>query len=95
MFISSPIFGHYLPVLGIKPVFAFGVLVTAACAVLFGLLTFLPNKSSFLACSYVLRVVEGVGEAGAWAAVLTMLAMEYGDRVTWIYSLTQVCRYIY
>jgi MFS family permease len=89
-FISSPLFGHYLPRLGLKRVLRFGVLTTAVCALLFGLLTFLPSTGAFLGASYGLRVLEGVAEAGAWAAVLTLIADVYEEEVTWVYSLTQV-----
>jgi len=89
MFIASPIFGHFLPRLGLRRVFSFGVLATAGCACCFGLLGLVQSTWGFLGFSYALRIVEGVAEAGAWASVLTLLAEVYGDKTTWVYSLTQ------
>jgi len=89
MFLSGPIFGKFMWKLGVFPVFIFGVLGTALCGCLFGLLTFLPSAWSFLGASYALRIFEGVTEAAAWASVLTILSIEYKDNVTYVYSLTQ------
>jgi MFS family permease len=55
MFLAGPIFGRYMPRLGVRAVFVFGVLGTAACSCAFGLLTLLPTTWSFLGCSYALR----------------------------------------
>ena len=89
MFIFGPLFGHYLPRLGVKYVFIFGVLGTALCACLFGLLGYFPTKWSFLGTSYGLRFLTGVAEAGAWSSILTIIAAVFQDRVTSVYSLTQ------
>ena len=55
MFLSGPIFGKFMWKLGVFPVFIFGVLGTAICGCLFGLLTYLPSAWTFLGCSYALR----------------------------------------
>jgi len=89
MFLSGPIFGKFMWKLGVFPVFIFGVLGTAICGCLFGLLTYLPSAWTFLGCSYALRIFEGVAEAAAWASVLTILSIEYKENVTYVYSLTQ------
>ena len=89
MFVAGPVFGHCLPRLGVRPVLVFGLLGTALCACIFGLLGYFPSTWSFLGASYGLRVVEGVCEAGAWASVLTILGVVFTDRVTSVYSLTQ------
>jgi MFS family permease len=89
MFLCGPLFGKYMPVLGVYRVFIFGVLGTAVCGLLFGLLTYLENTWAFLGCSYGLRLLEGVAEAGAWSSVLTILSSQFKDHVTYVYSLTQ------
>ena len=89
MFLAGPIFGHFMPRLGVKYVFIFGVLGTAFCACFFGLLGYFPTKWSFLGTSYGLRVLEGVAEAGAWSSVLTIISSVFKNRVTSVYSLTQ------
>jgi len=89
MFICGPLFGKYMHKLGVYKVFIFGVLGTAVCGCVFGLLTYLENTWAFLGCSYGLRLLEGVAEAGAWSSVLTILSVEFKDHVTYVYSLTQ------
>ena len=89
MFLAGPVFGHFMPRLGVKYVFVFGVLGTAFCACCFGLLGYFPTKWSFLGTSYALRIIEGIAEAGAWSSVLTIIAAVFTDRVTYVYSLTQ------
>eukprot|EP00088_Acartia_fossae_P044123 TRINITY_DN4676_c0_g1_i3.p1 TRINITY_DN4676_c0_g1~~TRINITY_DN4676_c0_g1_i3.p1 ORF type:complete len:484 (-),score=84.86 TRINITY_DN4676_c0_g1_i3:282-1733(-) len=89
MFVFGPVFGRFMPYLGVYRVFIFGVLGTAACGCLFGVLTYLDNTWAFLGCSYGLRLLEGVAEAGAWSSVLTILSNEFKDHVTYVYSLTQ------
>jgi len=89
MFVCGPLFGKYMPVLGVYRVFIFGVLATAVCSSLFGLLTYIEHTWAFLGCSYGLRLLEGVAEAGAWSSVLTILSSEFKNHVTYVYSLTQ------
>lgn len=89
MFVCGPLFGKYMHKLGVYRVFIFGVLGTAVCGCAFGFLTYLDNTWAFLGCSYGLRLLEGVAEAGAWSSVLTILSVEFQDHVTYVYSLTQ------
>eukprot|EP00088_Acartia_fossae_P003742 TRINITY_DN115_c0_g1_i1.p1 TRINITY_DN115_c0_g1~~TRINITY_DN115_c0_g1_i1.p1 ORF type:complete len:453 (-),score=79.16 TRINITY_DN115_c0_g1_i1:233-1591(-) len=89
MFFFGPLFGSFMPVLGVYRVFVFGVLGTAVCGCLFGLLTYIENTWAFLGCSYGLRFLEGVAEAGAWSSVLTILSNQFQSHVTYVYSLTQ------
>lgn len=89
MFFAGPIFGRYMAVLRVKAVFIFGVLGTAVCALLFGFLTFIPSKWGFLGFSYAIRIVEGIAEAGAWSAILTILVSEFPDRIASVYAWTE------
>ena len=68
-FYSGPIFGKYMHKLGVRKVYFFGILVTAFCAMAFGVLDFVMNKATFLALSYTLRIFEGIAEAASWSAV--------------------------
>eukprot|EP00088_Acartia_fossae_P018660 TRINITY_DN20780_c0_g1_i1.p1 TRINITY_DN20780_c0_g1~~TRINITY_DN20780_c0_g1_i1.p1 ORF type:complete len:434 (-),score=65.50 TRINITY_DN20780_c0_g1_i1:268-1569(-) len=89
MFLAGPLFGRYMPRIGVFNVFVFGILGTAVCGCLFGLLTYVNDTWLFLGASYLLRILEGVAEAGAWASVLTILSIQYKEHVTYVYSLTQ------
>ena len=45
--------------LGMRKVYFFGIIVTALCALAFGCLDFVQDKTTFLVLSYMLRVFEG------------------------------------
>ena len=90
IFISSPVFGHYLPRLSLRAVFGFGLVGTSSCACAFGLLPFLPTTATFLGASYSLRIAEGIAEGAAWSSALTLMANVFGKRSPWVFSLAQV-----
>ena len=46
--------------LGMRKVYFFGIIVTALCALAFGCLDFVQDKTTFLVLSYMLRVFEGI-----------------------------------
>ena len=48
IFICGPIFGKYMHKLGVKKVYCYGVVQTAVCALLFGTLDFVEDKTLFL-----------------------------------------------
>ena len=89
IFISGPIFGRYMNVLGLKNVYIFGVISTGVCALLFGFLDFVDDKVPFLAYSYILRICEGVAEATSWSAVFAMLLQMFPKNVATVYSFTE------
>jgi len=89
IFISSPVFGHYLPRLSLRAVFGFGLVGTSSCACAFGLLPFLPTTAAFLGASYSLRIAEGIAEGAAWSSALTLMANVFGKRSPWVFSLAQ------
>ncbi len=88
IFVSGPLFGKFMPVLGLKNVYIFGVISTGVCALLFGFLDFVRGKTAFLAYSYALRVLEGVAEAASWSAVFSMLLQMFPDNVATVSSFT-------
>ena len=95
IFISSPVFGHYLPRLSLRAVFGFGLVGTSSCACAFGLLPFLPSTAMFLGASYCLRIAEGIAEGAAWSSALTLMANVFGKRSPWVFSLSQVRKVFY
>lgn len=89
IFVSGPIFGRYMHVLGLKNVYIFGVVSTGIVALLFGFLDFVEGKVGFLVYSYLLRIVEGVAEAASWSAVFSMLLQMFPKNVATVYSFTE------
>merc|ERR1711936_1392787 len=89
IFISGPIFGKYMHKLGVRKVYFFGIIVTALCALAFGALDFVQDKTTFLVLSYMLRIFEGIAEAASWSAVFAMLLTMFPENVATIYSITE------
>lgn len=61
MFISSPIFGKILPILGAKFLFLSGVILTGTCNILFGLLEYVDDCTLFSVLCFLIRGFEAVG----------------------------------
>ena len=57
-FISAPVFGAYGDRIGAKLLYNGAGFLQGLSGVLFGLLSFVEDKSTFLACSYLLRYFD-------------------------------------
>ena len=73
LFISSPVMGRCVGKYGLGCVFTSGLLISCVCGFLFGFLTFINNTQVFLITAYLLRMLEGVGGAALWTAMLSLL----------------------
>ena len=58
-----PIFGKYLHKLGAIRLFLSGVLLCGAANTVFGLLEWINDTQTFLALSFVIRIISAIGEA--------------------------------
>ena len=75
--------------LGVKRVYCYGVVQTAVCALLFGTLDFIEDKTLFLGLSYLLRILESVAEAASWSAVFAMLLHMFPDNVATMFAISE------
>ncbi|XP_060810383.1 MFS-type transporter SLC18B1-like [Amyelois transitella] len=66
MFVTSPVFGKFLPKVGAKFLFTAGMFMAGACNVLFGTLVLVEDKTTFTALCFVVRGLEALG-ASAYA----------------------------
>ena len=73
IFITSPLMGKFVSLLGLSNIFKFGLLLSCVSAISFGLLTYVENKIVFLVGAYSLRLIEGVGGAALWTSMLALL----------------------
>ncbi|XP_071492402.1 MFS-type transporter SLC18B1-like [Diadema antillarum] len=80
-FISAPILGKYLPVLGAKFMFLSGSFLSAGCNVLFGFLDELHGKTIFLTYCFIIRAVEALGSAATITAGMAICASAFPDNV--------------
>ncbi|XP_015604899.1 MFS-type transporter SLC18B1 [Cephus cinctus] len=81
VFIISPIYGQHLNRLGPKLLFNGGILTTGTCAIFFGLLDKVEGHYPFIILSFVIRIVEALGNAAFLTASFAIIAKEFPDNV--------------
>eukprot|EP00095_Tigriopus_kingsejongensis_P001693 maker-scaffold3251_size9521-snap-gene-0.1 protein:Tk01693 transcript:maker-scaffold3251_size9521-snap-gene-0.1-mRNA-1 annotation:"chromaffin granule amine" len=90
-FLSAPIFAKYGNRIGPKLLYNIGALVQGVQGICFGFLTYADNTAVFLGVSYLLRMLDGIADAAAWGAILSILMKIWPDRVATIMSWTELC----
>lgn len=81
VFLISPIYGKYLNRWGPKVVFNSGIYTTGICAILFGLLDKVGGRYPFVILSFIIRIVEAMGNAAFLTASFAIIAKEFPDNV--------------
>ena len=81
VFIISPLYGRYLHRIGPKLLFNGGILTTGTCAIFFGLLDKVNGHYPFIVLSFVIRIIEAMGNAAFLTASFAIIAKEFPDNV--------------
>ncbi|XP_026466726.1 MFS-type transporter SLC18B1-like [Ctenocephalides felis] len=81
VFIISPVYGKYLNRIGPKVLFNAGIFTTGTCAILFGFLERIDDHIPFIALSFIIRIVEALGNAAFLTASFAIIAREFPDNV--------------
>ncbi|XP_012275314.1 MFS-type transporter SLC18B1 [Orussus abietinus] len=81
VFIISPIYGQHLNRIGPKLLFNGGILTTGTCAIFFGLLDKVEGHYPFILLSFVIRIVEALGNAAFLTASFAIIAKEFPSNV--------------
>ncbi|XP_063223855.1 MFS-type transporter SLC18B1-like [Bacillus rossius redtenbacheri] len=81
VFLVSPLYGQHLNRLGPKFLFNAGIFTVGTCAILFGLLDRVNEHYPFIALSFLIRIVEAMGNAAFLTASFAMIAKEFPDNV--------------
>lgn len=81
VFVISPFYGQNLHRVGPKFMFNAGILVTGLCAILFGLLDKVDGHYTFISLSFIIRIVEAMGNAAFLTASFAIIAKEFPDNV--------------
>lgn len=81
VFIISPIYGQHLNKIGPKYTFNGGIYTTGICAILFGLLDKVEGRYPFIILSFIIRIVEAMGNAAFLTASFAIIAKEFPDNV--------------
>ncbi|XP_077288825.1 MFS-type transporter SLC18B1-like [Arctopsyche grandis] len=91
VFLVSPIYGANLNRVGAKKLFNGGILTTATCAILFGLLDKVDGHYPFIILSFVIRIIEAMGNAAFLTASFAIIAKEFPDNVATMFASLETC----
>lgn len=80
LFIFGPLVGKYLSIWGVKAIFPAGFIIDGGTFILFGMLQWVEDTTTFLIFSYLIRFLEGVGAAATWTSNLSILMAKFPDR---------------
>ncbi|XP_063837708.1 MFS-type transporter SLC18B1-like [Ostrinia nubilalis] len=86
VFLVSPLYGAHLNRIGPKLLFNGGILTTGTCAILFGLLDKVEGHIPFITLSFVIRIVEAMGNAAFLTASFAIIAKEFPNNVATMFA---------
>ncbi|CAH1399278.1 unnamed protein product [Nezara viridula] len=81
VFLVSPYYGKHLNRIGPKWLFNGGIFTTGICAILFGFLDKVQGHYPFIILSFIIRIVEAMGNAAFLTASFAIIAKEFPDNV--------------
>ncbi|KAJ8673676.1 hypothetical protein QAD02_004938 [Eretmocerus hayati] len=81
VFFISPIYGKHINRMGPKLMFNGGILTTGTCAIFFGLLHRIDGHYPFIILSFVIRIIEALGNAAFLTASFSIIAKEFPNNV--------------
>ncbi|CEF69096.1 MFS-type transporter SLC18B1 [Strongyloides ratti] len=89
MFITTPIMGKYMVLIGSKRMFSGGLLTTAFTSLAFGFINYIPAGSFFFWISVLLRVVEAIGDAAFVTSSFAIAAKCFPNHIATIVGLME------
>ncbi|XP_072935829.1 MFS-type transporter SLC18B1-like [Epargyreus clarus] len=81
MFLTSPLFGKFLPTIGAKFMFIAGMFIAGACNVLFGTLVLIENTTTFTILCFVVRGMEALGASAYSTASYVFVVNAFPDSI--------------
>lgn len=81
VFLISPFYGKHLNRIGPKCLFNGGIFTTGICAILFGFLDKVHGHYPFIVLSFLIRIIEAMGNAAFLTASFAIIAKEFPDNV--------------
>ncbi|KAA0193883.1 hypothetical protein HAZT_HAZT003132 [Hyalella azteca] len=91
VFIVSPIYGEYISKIGAKFMFNAGIFITGSTCILFGFLNHVQDTKTFVTLSFLVRIVEALGNAGFLTAAFSIIAKEFSDNVSVTFAALETC----
>ncbi|CAK1599987.1 unnamed protein product [Parnassius mnemosyne] len=81
MFLTSPLFGKFLPIMGAKFMFIAGMFVAGACNVLFGTLVMVEDNLTFTILCFLVRGMEALGASAYSTASYVFVVNAFPDTI--------------
>ncbi|XP_064112402.1 MFS-type transporter SLC18B1-like [Macrobrachium nipponense] len=81
VFIVSPIYGRFLNTAGAKLINNLGIFTVSVMCILFGFLDKINDTTTFIALSFVIRIVEAMGNAAFVTSAFSIIAKEFPKNV--------------
>lgn len=91
VFIVSPIYGQYISKITPKFMFNAGIYITGTTCILFGFLNHINDTNAFINLSFLVRIVEALGNAGFLTASFSIIAKEFPDNVGSTFAALETC----
>ncbi|KAM7376202.1 hypothetical protein PAMP_005945 [Pampus punctatissimus] len=88
--IGSLIMGRYIVQIGAKFMLVTGLLVSACCTILFGLLDRVPAGAAFITLCFVVRSIDAVGFAAAMTSSFAMTAKIFPNNVATVLGSLEI-----
>ncbi|KAJ4447888.1 hypothetical protein ANN_09897 [Periplaneta americana] len=89
-FLSSPMLGKYLDLIGPKFMLNSGIFIASSCSILFGLLDLVPKHVDFIALSFTIRIIEALGASAATTAAFAITAAVFPESVATTFATLEV-----
>ncbi|XP_072935433.1 MFS-type transporter SLC18B1-like [Epargyreus clarus] len=86
VFLISPVYGAHLNRIGPRLLFNGGIFTTGTCAILFGLLDKVEDHIPFITLSFVIRIIEAMGNAAFLTASFAIIAKEFPNNVATMFA---------
>lgn len=81
VFIVSPIYGRFLNTAGAKLINNLGIFTVSVMCILFGFLDKIGDTTTFITLSFVIRIVEAMGNAAFVTSAFSIIAKEFPKNV--------------
>lgn len=90
VFAVSPLIGTFINKLGVKRTLNIGICLVGVVLIFYGLLGQIKDGKTFLALSFVLRMIEACGNSAFLTGSFSAIAREFPDRVATMFALIEL-----
>ncbi|KAK3702315.1 hypothetical protein RRG08_008703 [Elysia crispata] len=88
-FISSPLFGQFLPDIGPRTMCTTGILLAGGSSILFGFLYKMQSKPVFVAFSFIFRIFEALGVSAFTTSSFAIICTEFETQAASVFALLE------